>query len=107
MGNAGSPSSESPQAGATNSSPEGHLLLLIPPSASSDSSSTPHPSNKSEAGSCYLPDTVINETEAEHPEPISSSEEPRNTPEVSAPSDISSDSNTDDSEFDFSDVDLN
>ena len=82
VGNAGSPSSESPQAGATNSSPEGHLLLLIPPSSTVASAS--------------------NDTEAEHPEPISSNEEPRNTP-----SDISSDSNTDDSEFDFSDVDLN
>ena len=105
LGNAGSPPSESLQAGATNSSPEGNILLLIPPSTSSDSSSTPHASNKSETGSGYLPATIIKETEAD-PDSISITEEPSNTPEVSPTSDISIDE-TDDSEFDFSDVDLN
>ena len=96
LGNAGSPTSDPSPAGRPNSSPEENPLLLPAPVRVTDPSSS-NPSRPE-----TRPNTRIEETEAERPDLISHSEEPISSLEMST---SSSDSDTGESEYEFSDVD--
>ena len=98
LGNAGPSSSDPPPAGPTHSTPEGNPLLPFPMRIPDPSSPTP---SRPETGSS----AINGEADAEHPDSISQSEVPRNSLEMSPTSDISSDFDTGESEYEFSDVD--
>ena len=98
LGNAGPPSFNPPPTGPTHSITEGNPLLPFPIRIPDPSSSTP---SRPETGS----NSINGETDAEHTDTNSHSEVLRNSLEMSPTSDISSDDDTGESEYDFSDVD--